>query len=293
MIKILVTGARGFTASHIIKSLSNDSYNVISTSSKVSENSNIIHLNDFSENNISFILNSINPDFIIHLAAISDVNYTNYDEMFNINVNLVENLLKATLSMREKPKKILISSSANVYGSSQELIKEDSTLNPLNNYAESKLKMENVTKNFFDDLNIIITRPFNYSGPGHKKDFLLPKIAHHFLQKEKEINLGNLNVIRDFSYVSDVVTTYKKLLFCSARSEIVNICSSQGQSIADIVGIFETVAGYKIKVNTINSNKRNNDINIQIGCNEKLKEIIDFAPAPFSKKHVTEFLNLK
>ena len=293
MIKILVTGARGFTASHIINSLSNDSYNVISTSSKVSENSEIIHLSDFSERNISFILNSINPDFIIHLAAISDVNYSNYDEMFNINVNAVENLLKATLAMKEKPKKILIPSSGNVYGSSRELIKEDSILNPVNNYAQSKLKMENVAKNFFNDLNIIITRPFNYSGPGHNKNFLLPKIAYHFLQKEKEINLGNLNVIRDFSYVTDVVIAYKKLLFCSARSEIVNICSSKGQSISDIIDIFAKAAGYKIKVNSTNSNKRINDINIQIGCNEKLIETIDYAPAAFSEYHATEFLNLK
>tara|TARA_B110000879_G_scaffold184094_1_gene243421 strand:- start:12158 stop:13045 length:888 start_codon:yes stop_codon:yes gene_type:complete len=291
MTKVFITGANGFTALSLTKSLEKDGFEVTAASSKDNKAKNIITMKDFSQSSFAEILNLIEPDFIIHLAAISSVIDQDDINIFDINSIMVRNLLNAASAMKRKPKKIILSSSANLYGPSKNKLSELSDLNPTNIYSMSKLFMEEIAKNFFYKLNIVITRPFNYSGPLHSSNFLLPKIAEHFSNNKKEISLGNTNIIRDFSYIDDVVTTYKKLMLSSSKSEIINICSSKGQSISEIIKIFESICGYTIKVNVSKIEKRENDINIQVGCNKKLLEIINFSPKPFSKDHATLFLS--
>ena len=76
--------------------------------------------------------------------------------------------------------------------------------------------------------------------------------------------MGNTNIIRDFSYIDDVIISYKKLMLSSSKSEIINICSSKGQSITEIIKIFESVCGYNINVNINNSEKRERDIGFKL-----------------------------
>lgn len=291
MAKVFITGASGFTASSLIKSLEKDGFDVTASSSSENKAKNIITMKDISQDTFTEILGQVEPDFIIHLAAISSVTEQDNFNIFNINSIMTRNLLSSASAMKRKPKKIILSSSANLYGSSKNKLNECSDLNPTNIYSMSKLFMEEIAKNFFCKLNILITRPFNYSGPLHSSNFLIPKIAEHFSKNKKEISLGNTNIIRDFSYIDDVIISYKKLMLSSSKSEIINICSSKGQSITEIIKIFESVCGYNINVNINNFEKRERDIGFQVGCNKKLIDIINFSPEPFSKAHAALFLD--
>ena len=107
--------------------------------------------------------------------------------------------------------------------------------------------MEHAARLWFDRLPIVITRPFNYTGIGQAEHFLLPKIVAHFKRREKEIELGNLDVERDFSDVRFVVRIIDNY-WNPCQQEIFNVCSGHVISLAEILRIMATIAGYKINV---------------------------------------------
>lgn len=218
---------------------------------------------------------TVNPDAIVHLAAISFVGHEDLNSFYNINVIGTENLLKAASLLKHKPR-MLIASSANIYGNpSTAIIGEDTPPFPVNHYAISKLAMEYATKAWFSELPIIITRPFNYTGSGQHVSFLIPKIVSHFAQKKKVIELGNLDVYRDFSDVRDVTKIYLQLLESNQHSLTVNICSGKSISLNEVINILNQLSGYKIDVLVNPAFVRKNEIHKLHGDNTLLKSLID------------------
>jgi nucleoside-diphosphate-sugar epimerase len=138
----------------------------------------------------------------------------------------------------------------------------------------SKLAMEHMAKLWFDKFPIIITRPFNYTGPNQEAHFLVPKIVSHFKQGSAGIELGNLDVSRDFSDVRYVAKVYVDLLGSDARSEMVNICSGEGTALKDIISTMEDIAGYQIEVTVNPDFVRNDEIKVLIGSDKRLKSMI-------------------
>jgi GDP-6-deoxy-D-talose 4-dehydrogenase len=236
-LRILVTGADGFTGIYFTKAAQLNLHQVFALKANIN---NVEALNDE--------VTAVNPDAVVHLAAISFVGHKNDEDFYKVNVVGTDNLLKAIDALNTKPR-VLIASSANVYGNSiVEVIDESTIPAPVNHYATSKLAMEYIVKTWFNNLPIIITRPFNYTGVGQHENFLIPKIVSHFKRREKVMELGNLNVSRDFSDVRDIAAAYVKLIESNVRSQIVNICSGKVTSLKEIIKQMNTIAGYEIKV---------------------------------------------
>ena len=176
--------------------------------------------------------------------------------------------------MKKLPKLVIIPSSAYVYGfPANGMLSEDSELKPLNAYGKSKLLMENMCKDF-ENLSILITRPFNYTGRGQDLSFLIPKIIYHFKLKKKRIELGNLNVKREFNDVRDVCQIYIKFLENVRISDTVNVCSGKSYSIRDIIMVCERITGHSIDV-VVNKNlKRKKEIYQIVGDPRKMNSLI-------------------
>ena len=138
--------------------------------------------------------------------------------------------------------------------------------------------MEHMVRTWFDRLPIVVTRPFNYTGPGQDERFVVPKIVSHYKRRAASIRLGDTRVERDFSDVEDLVEAYMRLLESDVRSEVVNICSGKPTSVAAIVAEMNAIAGYEIKVELEPTLVRNNDISRLAGSNKKLLRLIGFAP---------------
>jgi nucleoside-diphosphate-sugar epimerase len=214
------------------------------------------------------------------------VGHDHPEEFYRVNVFGTLNLLQALTRLDRPPQRVLVASSGNVYGTPDiEVLDESVCPAPVNHYANSKLAMEHMVRaNWFSRLPIVITRPFNYTGVGQAKHFLIPKIVQHFRERAKFIELGNLNVFRDFSDVDDVVGAYMALLESDVRSEIVNICSGRGIALLDVVRIMNRLAGYEIEVRVNPEFVRENEVPRLVGSNERLRSLAKLpASRPFAE----------
>jgi len=265
--KVLITGIESFTGKHLSTYLKLQGYEVSGTTYKTCDIT--------KKEDIEKALNQNAPDYIIHLAGISFVGHGCNEDFYRVNTIGTINILETLIKLNINPKKIILASSATVYGNQhKEVLDETLCPMPANHYGASKYAMETLAKNFFDKLNIIITRPFNYTGVGQEEHFLIPKIVKHFKEKKEEIELGNIHVSREFNDINYVCDIYKKLLQCKVKSKVVNICSNRGIKLLDTIEAMNQIAQYNIKVKVNSDFVRKDDIKTLTGSPKELFKIV-------------------
>lgn len=259
--RALITGLSGFTGQYLAQQLTLSGYEVYGTDNRPEGAVDICNRNDVYQ-----LISEIQPDVVAHLAAISFVAHGNVEEIYKVNVVGTRNLLEALANHDKKPTAILLASSANIYGNTDlDLINETVPPSPANDYAVSKLSMEFMARLWMDRLPIFITRPFNYTGIGQSQNFLLPKIVSHFQRKERVIELGNLDVERDFSDVRMVAEAYRKLLISAPVGKVFNICTGTGHTLRDVLKMMSDIAGYEIEVSVNPAFVRPNEVKRLVG----------------------------
>jgi nucleoside-diphosphate-sugar epimerase len=213
----------------------------------------------------------VRPRAVVHLAAISFVGHADDAAFYAVNVVGTTNLLSALAALPEKPCKVLLASSANVYGNCDASpITEDQTPSPVNHYATSKLAMENMALTFLDRLPIVVTRPFNYTGPGQASQFLMPKLVSHFAHKASRIELGNLHVEREFNDVRMVCEAYLRLLEKGQSGQVYNVCSGQPYTLQHVINTLEHITGHTLAVEVNSAFVRANEVHRLCGDPAKL-----------------------
>jgi nucleoside-diphosphate-sugar epimerase len=282
--KVLITGINGFTGKYLSNHFRSQGYEVfgIVNNKKISEK-NIFSCNLLEKEKLSQIITELQPNIVIHLAAISFVGHPNIEDFYNVNVIGTQNLLEAIKNYNaESIKKVILASSATVYGNQEQYeLSETMCPNPNNHYGISKLAMEQVAKNYFDFLPIIITRPFNYTAPGQDINFIIPKITKAFKEKSETIELGNINVFREYNSIDFVTDCYYKLAISEYRSEIVNICSGKTYSLEEVLNLSSEITNHKVEI-LINPNfVRKNEIYKLSGDPTKLYKMIDLKTGNF------------
>jgi nucleoside-diphosphate-sugar epimerase len=216
---------------------------------------------------------------VVHLAGLAHVTGNLPTHTYLVNIMGSRNLLDALTTLDQKPRAVLMASTSNVYGNvNVEVIDESVPLNPGNDYAVSKLAMENMARLWLDRLPVFFTRPFNYTGIGQSEDFLLPKLVNHHARHEKRMSLGNLAVSRDFSDVRDIVDAYMRLIEVAPVGEAFNICSGNGHSLGEILKMLKRIAGYEIEVYVDPRFMRRNEIAKLVGSNVKLRRAVGRVP---------------
>lgn len=274
MKKVLITAIDSFTGLHLSSYLENSGYDVYGTSF-FHTSAKKYKCDITKKEDVKNVLQQVAPDFIIHLSGISFTAHGNSEDFYKVNTIGTLNILDILLELNIHPSKIIIASSATVYGNQGiEVLDESLCPMPANHYGASKYTMECLAKNYFSQLNLIITRPFNYTGIGQEEHFLIPKIVKHFKEKKKEIELGNLDVSREFNDISFVCEVYKKLLESPVKSEILNICSNRAIKLLDVVDMMNKIAGYEIEVKVNPAFMRKDEINTLTGSPDKLYSLI-------------------
>jgi nucleoside-diphosphate-sugar epimerase len=263
--KVLITGIDGFTGVHLSNLLSEHGFECVGLGCDLRDKESV-----FSQ------VSKHKPNYVVHLAGISFAAEANSESIYSVNVTGSLNLLDALKQLRSCPKKVILASSATVYGNIKEA-KLDETLcaRPLSHYGCSKLSMEHMAQNYFDSLPIIITRPFNYTGPNHSERFLIPKLLDAYKRGLSVVELGNLDVSREFNDVRDVVNIYRLLLTSSFTSDVVNICSGKSISLSVIVKLMNEISGNTMGIKTNPEFSRSNEIKDLSGDSHKLSTLID------------------
>ncbi len=279
MARALITGIEGFTGSYLAAELRLAGYDIfgLAFGSPVTAGDGIEEIFSCDLTDLASVdsaIGQVQPDVIVHLAGISFVAHGDVDAIYRTNIVGTRNLLAAASKLNVVPRAVLLASSANIYGNANvEIIDENMPAAPANDYAVSKLAMEYVAKLWADKLPITIVRPFNYTGVGQSINFLLPKLVDHFKRRAPLIELGNLDVVREFSDVRNVAEYYRRLVQRNSNlisGDAFNICSGVGHSLLEAIDMMREISGYSPEIRVNPEFVRANEVKKLVGSRQKL-----------------------
>lgn len=271
--RVLLTGGTGFTGRYVAEALAGAGY-VVSDAERVGPPFDLTQ-----PATVRAVLDETQPDYVIHLAALSFVGHSDATAFYAVNAVGTTNLLEALAASKSRPRRVVIASSANVYGNARvEPITEVTPPEPVNHYAASKLAMEMMVRTYADRLPIVMTRPFNYTGVGQSMNFLVPKLVLHFATRRPVIELGNLDVVRDFSDVRAVAQAYLRLLTADVPEGVTNLCSGVGRSLRWVLEQLTVLSGHSLEVRVNPEFVRASEVHRLVGSASRMEAALGELP---------------
>lgn len=232
--KIAVTGASGFTGRHLLGAAEHLGRRAVAVAADITD-----------RRALDAELRALAPSHVLHLAGISDVNHPDPREVYDVNVLGAVNLLEACAALPVAPARVVLASSATVYGrDASQPVDERAPTDPATHYAISKVAMEMAARLYARRLPVVVVRPFNYTGPGQASHFLIPKLVDHFRRRAPEIRLGSLAVEREFNDVRFVCDAYLRLLERGEPGETYNLATGRSLAVGAIVEALSELTGH-------------------------------------------------
>lgn len=315
--KILITGITGFVGSHLAESYLADGHSVCGTyifHHLDDEFDRIAHIKDRlklyecdlrDRNSVWRVINKVRPDIIHHLAAQSFVKISWENPEFTIfnNIQSQLNIFEVCRQLNHNPI-IHIAGSSEEYGlvGENELpIKEENPLRPMSPYAVSKIGQDMLAQQYFHSygLSVIITRAFNHEGPRRGRQFVTSNFACQAIEiirgKRKNFKVGNLDIIRDYTDISDMIRAYRLAVEKCDFGEPYNICSGIGRKISEIFDYYADKIGERTEVNykiiEDPERMRPSDLPILIGDNTRFREKTGWKPEISFKEMLDKIFN--
>jgi GDP-4-dehydro-6-deoxy-D-mannose reductase len=310
--KILITGITGFVGSHLAEYLlTKQDIEVYGIIRWRSDTKNIEHIKnrliiyeadirDFMS--MRSVIEKIMPDRIFHLAAQSFVGTSFHAPQETLTTNIIGqlNIFEAVKSLKINPL-IQIAGSSEEYGLVYEdelPVKETNPLRPLSPYAVSKVTQDLLGYQYFKSygLNVIRTRAFNHTGIRRGEPFVCSNFSKQIalIEKGKQkpvIYTGNLEAIRDFTDVRDIVIAYWLSLEKATPGEVYNISSGKGYKIGEILDILLSFTDIKIEIKQDHQRFRPSDVPVLIGDAKKFREKTGWKPQIPFKDTLKDLLN--
>mgnify|MGYP005834837309 CR=1 FL=1 len=301
----MITGISGFAGSHLADYLlSLNNIEVFGTIKWRSRLDNINHILDKIKlyecdikdaSAIKYVISEIKPQYIFHLAAQSYVPFSWRAPSETLMTNIL-----GEVNIFEAIRELEIDSMIHIAGSSEEYglvypdeipIKETNPLRPLSPYGVSKVAQDLLGFQYYKSygLKIIRTRAFNHTGPRRGEVFVTSNFARQIVEIEKNrrepvIYVGNLEAVRDFLDVRDVVKGYYLSLKKGTPGEAYNIASGKGIKIKDLLNKFLEFSKLNIKIAQDPHRMRPSDVELLVGSNEKFFTATGWQPEiPFDK----------
>lgn len=284
---VLVTGANGFVGRHLIAALTDADRQPVGV-----DRSNGVDVLD--EAGLDACLDAARPTQLIHLAGDADVGGSWNHPRSTFETNALGTLNVIESARRIGVGRMVIVSSADVYGSvtPDELpLTEMSPVRPHSPYAASKVAAEVIAmqQQRSWDLDLVVVRPFNHIGPGQSTRFVAPSIALQIARAEQielsgtgdaphPIPVGNLDARRDLTDVRDVVAAYLTLLDHGTPGTVYNVCSGSTTRIGDLADMLIARSSVPVELVIDPTRVRPVDLPVLCGSAQRLTDATGWAP---------------
>ncbi len=276
--RIFITGASGFVGQHLLHLLDSPENEVYGTSFPhepvpldLSCDNNICHLDIRDKERLSAAIEQAQPEWIFHLAAVSNVGHSWKKRTETLETNLLgsQNVFEAAREFVPQARMLFVSSS-NVYAQQAGeniVLSEEDPVDAVSPYAYSKVCGELLSRFYVEveNLQVIITRAFPHTGPGQSPDFVCSDWARQIVAIEQGksdpvVRVGNISVRRDFCDVRDVVKAYVSLLEKGRVGEVYNIASGSAVSLQEILDTLLSLSNIEVAVEVDPEKMRKADI---------------------------------
>ncbi|PAE26335.1 MULTISPECIES: GDP-mannose 4,6-dehydratase [Bacillaceae] len=280
--RALITGVSGFAGKYLENYLTNQGAEVFGTSRQSKPPKKYYTLDLADRKAAEKIIREVKPTHIFHLAGASNVrdSWKNISDTFESNTMGTVNLLEAAINADTGPRIITIGSSEEYGNVTIPLngITEEAQINPISPYGLSKSVINKLINQYKISYGIdaIHLRPFNHIGPGQKRGFVTSDFAYQIalINKTKSNNVlkvGNLEAVRDFTDVRDIVKAYYQIALKGKSGESYNVCSGKGIKVQEILNMLLSFSAREIIVEQTAENMRASDIPFYVGSPKKIK----------------------
>jgi len=290
--KCFITGIKGFGARYLAAELLNQGH-LVAGSYRKEEPGELppqvkgVILDILQADKLKEALLSFRPEWIFHLAGISNISYSwkNPEITHKINVDGTTNLLDACCGL-SLDVRILFASSADIYGIPDKIpMKEDNPIHLTSPYSYSKFEAEKLCLSYLKKFNIhtVISRSFPHIGPGQSLGFVTQDFAKQIVDIEKGktspiIYVGNLDAERDFTDVRDTMKAYVLLIEKGKKGEIYNISMGKSIKIKNLLDMMLALSKAKILVSVDKNKFRPVEVPILYGDNTKFVQLTHWKP---------------
>lgn len=300
--RALIFGVNGFVGGWLTRELVDHGYEVVGSDvgkSPAHDGLAGYYTGDLLDaEHVAEIVRATEPDAIVNLAAISSVGQSWKAPALTMQVNVVGaiNVLEAARTQKESPKVLLVGSSEE-YAPSDRPLKETDPLDATNPYGISKVTQERFAELYGERYGLCVyrTRSFNHTGPGQSDKFVIPSWCKQVAEIERSgkpgvIRVGNIDVVRDFSDVRDVVRAYRMILESDYAGEVFNVGSGEALSLRELLRIILACADQGITVETDTERLRPADIATICCDNDAIGRSVGWRPIIDIHETVTSLL---
>lgn len=297
--RVLVTGARGFAGRHLTAALHGRGFEVWELDARPAGDRGdephavVGDVTDFA--GMRALVGEARPEVVFHLAAVTAARPEGPADhrLFEVNVLGTRTLCEALLAAGLAPR-VLVTSSSAVYGApprETQPIEESAPPAPQTLYAASKLCQEAVALAYHraHGLPVVVTRAFNHTGPGEPPQFAASGFARQLAEIERGarppvLQVGNLDSVRDFSDVRDVVRGYLEAALGGEPGGCYNVCSGVPRTMREILDGLRALARRPAEVATDPARLQPSDVPYQCGSFARLEARTGWRPEiPFSQ----------
>lgn len=291
--RILVTGAAGFVGRHVVRVLRGRGHEVVAASLEglVVEDAIPLALDVRDHAAVRAAFAEKRPEAVLHLAAIAFVPAVTKDPLLGFETNATGTLVVLSALREAAPDaRCVVISTAEVYGRSDlgaKPLPEETPLSPASLYGASKAAAEHLARAFaLEGQDVVVLRPFNHIGPGQDKAYVVSSFAFQIAELERSgggvLRHGNLDAIRDFTDVRDMVRAYA-LALEAPRGKLTagvpyNVCSGRGVAIAELVKRLVAMAGVPVRTELDPTRVRKVDVPVFVGDPARFRDAVGFTP---------------
>lgn len=289
--RVLVTGGAGFIGSETVNQLLSqgslvtvfDNFSSGKMHFLPKQNKNLSIIKGDITNELAVAKATKNQEAIIHLAALPFIPDSFYYPVDFFKVNTIGSMNLFWSAVKSKTVDVVVNiSTSEVYGSAQySPMDENHPTSPFSTYAVSKLAADRAAFTLHKENGFpsIVIRPFNTYGPRFTEPYIIPEILSQLLRGNRELNLGNINSTRDFTFVSDTVRAILKAMQGKkAIGEIINVGSENEIRIGDLVTKLSKIMKVKTKIKRDESRLRPYDVNRLVCNNKKAQKLLNWRP---------------